>query len=427
MNAPAAPGLRAVRAGGVWVETADGRRVMDCTSGIATANLGHNHPRVVAAARDQLDRLLHTGGVFSSAAPSELAARLAEAAPAGIDAFAFATSGTEAVEGALRLAVHATARPRVVVFRGGFHGRTQGALSCSTSRPDLRAGWGGLGTNVHVSPFPRPSGAGQGLEDAAAVALAQLDDLHRHELEPSTTACYLVEPVQGQGGCHPAGRTFLRGLRERADRHGALLVFDEVQTGFGRVGATFAADLYGVRPDLICLAKAIANGFPLSAVGGGRDLLEASPEGSQCSTFGGNPVSCAAAGAVIDTLREERLAERARTLGAEAMWRLRELVAGASARITVRGEGLMIGIEIGDADDGRGGPALASALQGAAEAEGVIVMRCGPEGNVVRFLPPLVISDWELDMALVALARALERIGLAGAHRRVEKTQSVPC
>ncbi len=313
---PLVTNLLAVRAAGAWVETAGGRRVIDCTSGVATVNLGHNHPRVLAAAREQMELMLHGGGVFMSEPMIALAERLARATPGAIGAFAFATSGCEAIEGALGLARHVTGRAGVVAFRGGFHGRTAGALACSTSRAALRHGHGALGAGVHVSPFPHPSPPGLDAPGAADAALRALDELHRHDLAAADTACYLVEPVQGHGGCHPAGRAFLEGLRERADRHGALLVFDEVQTGFGRTGAPFAAQLYGVDPDVICLAKAIANGLPLSAVGASPDVMARWPAGSHGSTFGGNPVSCAAACAVIDTLEEEDLAARATALGA---------------------------------------------------------------------------------------------------------------
>ena len=405
MNLAVAPAPRAVRADGVWVETATGRRMMDLTSGMATVNLGHNPPRVLAAARAQLDRLLHTGGVFGTDATDELAERLAGALPGGISAFGFATSGSEAVEGALRLAARATGRRAVVAFRGGFHGRSLGALACSSARADARAGWAALGANVHVSPFPDDESP-----EAAGRALERLDDLHRHELPPGDTACYLVEPVQGAGGCRPAGRDFLAGLRARADRHGALLVLDEVQTGFGRAGAPFGADLYGVRPDVVCLAKAIANGFPLSAVGGSHDLVMSASSALRGPTFGGNPMSCAAACAVIETIHEERLAQRARDAGAAVRARLREIAAAAPFELEVRGEGLLIGLAAA--------PGWAAALRAAIFAEGVVVTLCGPDSEVVRLLPPLVISDWELEMALVALERAVARVGSGSRYPR---------
>jgi 4-aminobutyrate aminotransferase len=406
---PLVTNLLAVRAEGAWVETADGRRVIDCTSGVATVNLGHNHPRVVAAAREQMERMVHGGGVFMSEPVIALAERLARATPAPIGAFAFATSGCEAVEGALGLARHATGRPGVVAFRGGFHGRTRGALACSTSRARMRAGHPALGAGVAIAPFPRAGPGDPDGREAAREALRALDDLHRHDLPPGETACYLVEPVQGHGGCHPAGRAFLEGLRERADRHGALLVLDEVQTGFGRTGAPFAAQLHDVEPDVICLAKAIANGLPLSAVGAAPDLMARWPAGAHGSTFGANPVSCAAACAVVDTLEEEALSARAAALGAHATRRLRAIARRLDALVEVRGPGLMLGIAMADPATGRPRADLAAEAQAAGEQEGVIVLRAGPEDNVLRVLPPLVIGEHDLDLALDRLGRALDR------------------
>ena len=260
--APAPP--VAVRAAGAWIEAADGRRWLDCTSGSATCNLGHGHPRVIAAARAQLERLVHVGGAADHDGLAPLAAALAGVAPRGVTRFAFATTGGEAVELALRLARASAGRPLAVAFRGGFHGRTLGARAASTSRARLRTGL--VGEGVRSAPFPRPFEWRVDDAEAADRALAGLDELHRHEVPPEETACYLVEPVQGQGGCHPAGRRFLAGLRERADRHGALLVLDEVQTGLGRTGDWFAAGRYGVRPDVLCLGKAL--GVRLPALGG---------------------------------------------------------------------------------------------------------------------------------------------------------------
>src|SRR2546429_2444239 len=191
------------RAAGSWVEASDGRRYLDMTSGIATLNLGHGHPAVVAAVQRQVAELAHSGGVFSHAPMNALAARLGEIAPGEIDRFLFCASGSEANELAIRMARELTGRPGVVVFRGGFHGRTPGALACTTSRAALRSGV--LGAGVAVSHFPRPFAWGLDADAAAERALAELDELHRHELRPDQTACYLVEPVQGQGGCHPAG------------------------------------------------------------------------------------------------------------------------------------------------------------------------------------------------------------------------------
>jgi len=396
----------AVRAQGAWVEAADGRRYLDLTSGIATLNLGHNHPRVLAAARAQLERVLHSGGVFSHPETALLAERLADIAPAGIDAFLFATTGSEAIELALRLARQATGRRGIVAFRGGFHGRTQGALAATSSRAALRVGLEADG--VRVAPFPRPWEWGLDPEAAAEVALRGLDELHRHELALGETACYLVEPVQGHGGCHPAGRRFLEGLRERADRHGILLVFDEIQTGFGRTGAWFAAQTYGVAPDVLVMAKAIGGGFPLSAVGASEALVAALPPGRHGGTFGGSPLACAAGLAAIEAIEEEGLLVRARTLGARARSGFGRLAAGVPELAEVRGLGLMLGLELADGPERRPRPDLAQLAADRAREEGVIVIRSGPEGNVIRFLPPLTLSDAELTLGLEALGRAID-------------------
>jgi 4-aminobutyrate aminotransferase len=260
-----------------------------------------------------------------------------------------------------------------------------------------------------VAPFPRPWEWALDAERAAELALAGLEELHRHELRSEDAACYLVEPVQGAGGCHPAGRRFLEGLPERADRHGALLVFDEVQTGLGRTGAWFGADTYEVAPDVICLGKALGGGLPLSAVGASPELLASLPAGGHGSTFGGSPLACAAALAALEVAALEDLPGRARRLGAAAKRRLRRLEACTPALVDVRGEGLMLGLEFGDPVSRRPCGALADAVARALEAEGVLALCSGPEGSVVRLIPPLVLSDEELHMALARSSARSQR------------------
>jgi len=397
---PSMSGIDAVRGKGAWIEAADGRMYLDLAAGVATCNLGHSHPAVIEAVLRQMERVIHLGGVCGHAPMYELADRLAEITPPGIDRFIFATTGSEANEAALRLARTATGRPGVICFRGSFHGRTQGALSVTTSKAAFRMGLGAGG--AHVAPFPRPDELGMTPEGAAAHALAELDQLHRHQLAPQETACYVIEPVQGQGGCHPAGEPFLRGLRERADRHGVLLVFDEIQTGFGRTGDWFAAQTYRVFPDVMTMAKAIGGGFPLSAVGARADVMAKIRAGDHGSTFGGNPVSCAAAIAGIDAMAAEDLPAHARVLGARALERLSE-TSERHPELRVRGLGLMIGIEVVSAGDASPRPDLAEAIEGRARKEGVLLIRSGPEANVIRVLPPLVITDDELQLALDVL------------------------
>jgi 4-aminobutyrate aminotransferase len=408
---PAQPRLidiEVVRGKGSWVEASDGRRYLDLTSGIACLNLGHGHPAVVAAVQRQVAELAHSGGVFGHGPMNALAARLGEIAPGPIDRFLFCASGSEANELAIRMARELTGRPGVVAFRGGFHGRTQGALSCTTSRAAFRSGT--LGAGVAVSHFPRPFAWGVDPDTAAERALAELDELHRHELRPDQTACYLVEPVQGQGGCHPAGARFLQGLRERADRAGALLVVDEVQTGLGRTGAWFCAELESVAPDLVTMAKALGAGLPLAAVGGAESLMAAFPAGAHGSTFGGSPLACAAALAGIEAIEDEGLIARARELGELASARLRSLSRRLPYLADVRGRGLMIGLEIGDPRTRAPLGALAERICGIALEAGLLLIRSGPDANVIRLLPPLTITDGELELALAGLERALESV-----------------
>jgi 4-aminobutyrate aminotransferase len=401
--------IEAVRAEGPWVEAAGGRRYLDFASGTATANLGHNHPRVVAAAREQMERMVHSGGVFRYESAVALAERLARITPGDIGSFFFLNGGSEAVEGAVKLARRVTGRHGVVVFRGGFHGRTQGSVGYTTSKSYYRAGYAPLGGSVYVAPFPTPYRWGTDMDDAVDRALVGLHDLHHHELPGDETACYLVEPVQGEGGYHPAGARFLEALRERADRVGALLVFDEVQTGFGRTGEWFAAQTYGVTPDVVAMAKGIANGFPVSAIGASPELMARWPTGAHGTTFGGNPIACAAGAAVIDTVDDEGLLARGRELGARATHRLKALEAEIPEVAEVRGPGLMIGIEF--ADPGTRAPLgdLVARVVAAAEEEGLVLIDCSADGNVVRFIPPLVTSDEDLELGLSVFERAVGR------------------
>ncbi len=382
---PNITGLEAVRGDGAWIEASDGHRYLDLAAGIATCNLGHSHPAVMAAVLEQLHSLIHLGGVCGHAPQRLLAERLAEITPERIDRFVFSTTGSEAIEVALRLVRASTGRAGVVAFRGSFHGRTQGALAATTSKAAFRQGV--VAGDVHVAPFPRPDELGLEEDQAANLALHELDLLHRHQLSPAETACYMIEPVQGHGGCHPAGRRFLEGLRERADAHGALLVFDEIQTGFGRTGHWFAAGTYGVEPDVMTMAKAIGGGFPLSSVGARADVMAALRPGDHGSTFGGNPVSCAAALAGIDAMEAEALPEQARRLGLAALSRLSRLSA-RQPELHVRGLGLMIGIEVVHPATGEPLPMVATSIQRMALNERVLLMTSGSEGNVIRLLPP---------------------------------------
>jgi len=311
----------------------------------------------------------------------------------------FCNSGAEAVDGAIKLVRRTSGRTGVIAFRRGFHGRTMGATTLTTAKAAYQEGYGPLLPDVHIAPYCIPGvTSDHDTHDAATdAALAELDEL-LHDVAPNTVAAMIVEPVLGEGGYVVPPVEWLQGLRERCDRHGILLVFDEVQCGFGRTGRPFAAEALGVAPDVLLFAKGVASGLPLAGIVAGATLMARWPSGAHGSTFGGNPVSCAAAIATIEVLEAEGCYDRAIAIGARTMGRLR--ACGAEALVEVRGIAAMIGVELRD-------KATAEAVQARCLADGVIVLTCGPEGNVLRLIPPLTITDADLDHGLDILERAL--------------------
>ena len=357
-----------VRGEGAWLEDADGRRYLDLVGGIAVVGLGHLHPAPLAAAHAQLDRLWHVSNLYWTEPMTRLASLLSDRF-GGAGAF-FCNSGAEAVEAALKLARKTTGKPGIVALENSFHGRTLGALSV-TGQPAKRAAFEPLVPGV---TFAR-------LNDSASLAAAVGDD----------TACILVEPVQGEGGIHPARPEFLARARDVADERGALLVFDEVQTGVGRTGTFFAWEQLGAKPDAVTLAKGLANGLPIGALLVADELAGGFEPGDHASTFGGNPVACAAACAVVETLGDGLLAD-VRRKGAE----LKSTVERFPATVEVRGAGLLLGVEI----DHVASDAIAACLE-----RGVLVGSAGE--RVLRLAPPLTIADDELSHAIDVLAEVL--------------------
>jgi 4-aminobutyrate aminotransferase len=309
-------------------------------------------------------------------------------------------SGAEAVDGAVKLARRLTGRPGIIAFRRGFHGRTIGGTSLTTAKAKYREGYEPLLPAVYIAPYCIPFEHGNDAAAATESALDKLDRLMTSAAPAGNVAAMIVEPVLGEGGYVPPPVEWLRGLRERCDAGGILLVFDEVQTGIGHTGRPFAAETYGVTPDVILFAKGVASGLPLGGIIAPGALIDRWPAGSHGSTFGGNPVSCAAALATLEVLESEGLYARATMLGERALDRLRGVAAETDAVLDVRGLGLMIGVELRDA-------ATASAVQRRCLADGLIVLSCGPGENVLRLVPPLTISDDELDQGLDILAKAL--------------------
>jgi 4-aminobutyrate aminotransferase len=394
-----ATGVVAARGEGVYLYDQDGREFLDFTSGIGVTSTGHCHPTVVAAAQRQVATLIHGQYTTIMHRPLlELVERMGEVLPAGLDRLFFANSGSEAVESALRLARQATHRPNVIVFHGGFHGRTVGAASLTTSATKFRSGFSPMMGGVVVAPFPSAARYGWTQDEATDFALRELDYILQTITPPNETAAFLVEPVQGEGGYVPADARFLQGLRERADAHGILLVMDEVQTGYGRTGKFWGGDHFGVRPDVITIAKGLASGFPLSAMAAPAELMDKAWPGSQGGTYGANAVACAAAIATLDVFRDENLVDNAAARGEQ----LRSALSGVAAKhpqITdVRGLGLLLGNEFRDSDGNPDGE-TAAAVQQEAVRNGLLLLTCGSWGQVVRFIPALVVTAEQIDEA----------------------------
>jgi 4-aminobutyrate aminotransferase/(S)-3-amino-2-methylpropionate transaminase len=395
----------AQEARGATLTDVDGNTFLDFTGGVGCLNTGHNHPRVVEAATEQLGRFAHTDFTVVPYEPYvELAERLLERAPfRGPAKAAFFNAGTEAVENAVKFARLATRRPAVIAFEGAFHGRTLLSMTL-TSRPHpYKAGMGPLAPEVYRAPFPS---AYRGPD--AETALAELRAMFTTQVAAEQVAAIVVEPVLGEGGFVVAPPEFLRGLREICDEHGICLIVDEVQTGFARTGRLFAIEHSGVEPDLITLAKSIAAGLPLSGVLGKAEILDAAHEGAVGGTFVGNPVAQAAALAVLDVIEDEGLCDRAVQLGEAMRARMTEWSQRFPAIGDVRGLGAMVAIELVD-DRTTKAPAagLAQAVIEAARDRGLLLLKAGVHGNAIRVLCPLVVSDAELDEALGAWEDAL--------------------
>jgi 4-aminobutyrate aminotransferase len=396
--------LEIVSGEGAWVTDVEGERYLDFACGISVVNAGHNHPDVVAAARDQLDRLWHAGGAFRYDSLVTAAEKVLAVTPDSIERLFFMNSGAEAVEASIKLARKTTGRQGVVVFRGGFHGRTMGSVTYTTSKAKYRQGYHPLLPSVFVTPFPHPFHWGMSEEEATEHSLRELELMFAHEVTPGEIAAFLIEPMQGEGGYYPAPKRFLARLRELADEHGILLIHDEIQTGFGRTARWFASEHYGVEPDILLMGKAIANGLPLSAVGARSSILEAWEPGSHGTTFGGNPVACAAAAATVDAIAA--LLPGVEALSERAFDRLTGLKERHATIGDVRGLGLMIGVELvteGNTPD----PQAFAFLADHARESGLLILDCGPYGNVIRFIPPLCVTTVELDQGIDVIDEAL--------------------
>lgn len=406
------------RGEGSWLISADGRRYLDLTCGIAVTPVGHAHPRVVAAVEAQARKLLHIcAGVAIYEPNVAYAEALAAVAPDGLDTVFFCNSGAEAIEAAIKFSRQITRRTAIIAFRGGFHGRTTGAAALTTSKSHYREGVAPLLPEVYVAPFPYPLRCTvqppHSDEECAQHCLAELERMLAHEVPPTSVAACIIEPVLGEGGYVPAPRSFLAGLRELTRKHGILLIFDEVQTGLGRTGAMFAAQRYGVVPDAIVLAKALGGGMPLGALIAPRELHRKWLTGTHGSTFGGNPVSCAAGLATLEIITSERLSPRAEELGQIIVEELRPIARQPGVG-EVRRLGSMVGVEFVDAQRAPDKAAAKAAISNALE-RGVLLITCGSFDQVVRFIPALNIAEADLRAGVRTLIEVVKRPAAAAA------------
>jgi 4-aminobutyrate aminotransferase len=395
-----------------------GRGFLDFACGIATTSLGHHHPAVTQAIKDQADKLLHICNALGYLEPvARLAAMLADACPDPLDTVFFCNSGAEAIESALKLARRVTGRPGVVAFRGAFHGRTYGAASITSSSINYRLGYEPLLPSVYLTPFPNVYRYfGDDEAAATAGAMGALRTLLGHEIPPSSVAAIVIEPIQGEGGFNPAPASFLQGLRALCDEHGILLVCDEVQTGVARTGRMWAFEHAGIVPDVVCVAKALANGLPLGAIVTRRELQERWGVGAHGTTFGGNPVSCAAGIAVMRTIAEQGLVANAAARGVELQAGLKVLMAQDDRIGDVRGRGLMVGVELvkDRATRDPDSDTCETMIQACAD-QGLLVLNCGTHHNVVRFLPPIDVTTEEIATGIDLFAAALRSVPRATA------------
>jgi 4-aminobutyrate aminotransferase/(S)-3-amino-2-methylpropionate transaminase len=404
------PPLVVERAEGARIWDVDGREYVDFAGGLGCQNTGHGLPTAVAAIHEQVDRYLHQCFMVGMYEPYvEVCRRLAELSPCRGEAqkSLLVNSGAEAVENAVKIARVATGRPAVIVFDRAFHGRTLLTMTMTSKVVPYKRGFGPFAPEVYRAAAPYPY-RGVSSDDA----IHQLEWLFKSDVDPESVACVVLEPVQGEGGFVVMPEDFPRRLKDLCERHGILYVDDEVQSGIGRTGPVWAIERYGVKPDLLVSGKSLGGGLPLAAVTGPAEIVDAVPAGGLGGTFGGNPVACAAAMAVLDEVASDEFRRRAEEIGE----RLRTALEGISERVDavgdVRGVGPMLALElVEDRKTKEPAAALAAATTAGARDRGLLLLSCGIYGNVVRILVPLVISDEDLGRGLEILEEALVDAG----------------
>lgn len=396
--------LRVVRGHGCHVVDSGGHEYLDFTAGIAAASTGHAHPKVAQAVAEQAQKFIHAqANVYTHDLLEPLAERLAEITPGPIDTFFFTTSSDEAIESAVKLAKHATDRRSLVVFDGAFHGRTSLTLAMSSARSIDREGYGPFPDEVYVAPFPDPHVSDQ--EEEVSRALRGLDRLFQTQVRPDEVAAIVIEPVIGERGYIPTPKQFMNGLGARCDEFGILLVADEVQSGFGRTGHMFAMDEFDVEADILCMAKGIASGFPMAAIGTRRELDDKWRTGSHGGSYNGNPLGCAAALATIDVITEPGFLDNVRARGTQLIDGLRALQQLDGSLLHVRGRGLMVASEFDSADRAE------AIVEHCLRESNLILMLAGTRNRTIRWMPPLVVTSDEINEALSAFESAIRATG----------------
>ena len=410
------PNMSASRAEGVYVydrgdeRHPQGKRYLDFLAGFGACNVGHSHPRVMAAALEQMKHMVHApAGVMAHEPLLRLAHELGQIVPGDADMFFFGNSGSEAVDGAIKLARAVTGRAGLIAFLGSFHGRTLGATSVTASKVQYRQGQGPFLPDTYFPRFPYPYRSLAGSDEACVEeALGDIEHLFEYVVPPHEIAAMLVEPIQGEGGYVFPPRGWLEALRAICDEHGILLIFDEVQTGFGRTGEWFAADVYGVAPDIVCLAKGIASGFQLGATAAPRQIMGRWGPSSHGTTYGGNPVACAAALATLEVIRDEDLLANAVRQGNYILDALHDLQAESPLIGEVRGIGLMIAAEFIKPDtDKEPNPEAVRRILNRCLQGGLLMYPCGHWTQTIRLIPPLTITRGQVDEGLDIFRRAV--------------------
>ncbi|MFS7385190.1 4-aminobutyrate--2-oxoglutarate transaminase [Rahnella inusitata] len=387
----------------LWDE--EGKEYIDFTAGIAVLNTGHRHPKIVDAVRKQLDQFTHTAfQIVPYASFVTLAERINAISPvAGKAKTTFFSTGAEAVENAVKIARAATGRPGIITFTGAFHGRTLLTMALTGKVVPYKVGFGPFPASVYHAQFPN---ARHGV--STEMALDSIERIFRSDISPSQVSAIVFEPVQGEGGFNIAPDDFVTALREICDRHGIVLIADEVQSGFARTGKMFAMEYYGdAKPDLVTMAKSLGGGLPISGVTGRAELMDAPEPGGLGGTYAGNPLAVASALAVLDIIEEEKLCDRANRLGAELVEVLETAKRTCAALVDVRARGSMVAAEFNDPATGKPSPELTKQYLRKALDAGLLMLSCGVHGNVIRFLYPLTIPDAQFKDALAILSRVL--------------------